>query len=317
MPSLQDAAIIAVRDCMGAKAGESMLVIMDEGTHRIGRALFEAGRLLGLEAMVVEMLPRTRNGEEPPRGIAEIMKHVDIVLAPTSKSLSHTVAREEASKAGVRCATLPGISEECMARCLAADYHAVAARSRKYADILTRGSSVRITNADGTDLTLVLDGRSGEPDTGILREPGAFGNLPAGEAYIAPVEGKANGVFVADGAMAGQEYVGEKVRIRVENGYAVDISGGKAAEVLESIIAPLGLAARNIAELGIGTNERAVLTGSVLEDEKVMGTIHIAIGDNSHMGGIVSVPSHLDGIVLAPTVVIDGVTIMESGKFTD
>ena len=274
-------------------------------------------RSAGLEAMLVEMLPRTRNGEEPPRGIAEIMKHVDIVLAPTSKSLSHTVAREEASRAGVRCATLPGITDDCMARCLAADYAAVAARSRKYADILTRGSNVRITNADGTDLLLVIEGRRGEPDTGILHERGAFGNLPAGEAYIAPLEGKASGVFVADGAMAGREYVGDKICIEVEGGYAVAIEGGEAAKALETIIAPLGMAARNIAELGIGTNEMAVLTGSVLEDEKVMGTIHIAIGDNSHMGGVVSVPSHLDGIVLAPTVVVDGVTIMESGKFTD
>lgn len=316
MPGLQDAAIIAVRDCMGAKLGECMLVIMDEGTRRVGSALFDAGRALGLEAMAVEMLPRTRNGEEPPKAIAEIMKHVDLLLAPTSKSLSHTVAREEASRAGVRCATLPGITEECMARCLAADYSAVAARSHKYADILTRGSSVRITNDDGTDLTLVIEGRTGEPDTGILHERGAFGNLPAGEAYIAPLEGKASGVFVADGAMAGSEFVGDKIRIRVESGYAVEISGGRAAQALEAIIAPLGVAARNIAELGIGTNERAILTGSVLEDEKVMGTIHIAIGDNSHMGGVVSVPSHLDGIVLAPTVTVDGVAIMESGKFT-
>ncbi len=317
MPGLDDAATIAVMGCMGAKPGESMLIIVDEGTRRIGSALFDAGRSAGLEAMLVEMLPRTRNGEEPPRGIAEIMKHVDIVLAPTSKSLSHTVAREEASRAGVRCATLPGITDDCMARCLAADYAAVAARSRKYADILTRGSNVRITNADGTDLLLVIEGRRGEPDTGILHERGAFGNLPAGEAYIAPLEGKASGVFVADGAMAGREYVGDKICIEVEGGYAVAIEGGEAAKALETIIAPLGMAARNIAELGIGTNEMAVLTGSVLEDEKVMGTIHIAIGDNSHMGGVVSVPSHLDGIVLAPTVVVDGVTIMESGKFTD
>ena len=115
----------------------------------------------------------------------------------------------------------------------------------------------------------------------------------------------------------GPRTVGSKITIRVKDGYAVEIEGGDAAEALRSVIDPLGKPARNVAELGIGTNDKAVLTGSVLEDEKVMGTIHIALGDNSHMGGVVCVPSHLDGIVLAPTVVVDGVTIMESGQFTD
>lgn len=317
MSDLMEAARIAVRDCMGAREGESLLVISDEGTRSIGRALFDVGREMGLEAMIVEMLPRTRNGEEPPKAIAEIMKHVDILLIPTSKSLSHTVAREEACRNGVRCATLPGISEDCMARTLAADYSKVAARSRKYADILTAGSSVTITNADGTDITMKLDGRTSWPDTGILHTAGDFGNLPAGEAYIAPVEGTANGVFVVDGAMAGSRYVGEKIKLHVENGYATRIEGDEAARALEAIIAPLPMDARNIAELGIGTNDRAVITGKVLEDEKVMGTIHIAIGDNSHMGGVIAVPSHLDGIVHSPTVVVDGVTIMKSGKFID
>lgn len=317
MSSLQEAALIAVRDCMGAKPGESLLVIVDEGTRAVGEVLFDAGRSLGLESMIVEMLPRTRNGEEPPKAIAEIMKHVDILMAPTSKSLSHTVAREEACRQGVRCATLPGITEECMARCLAADYARIAARSQKYADILTRASTVRITNAEGTDITLNLQGREAGADTGILHNHGDFGNLPAGEAYIAPLEGTANGVFVCDGSMVGPKYVGSKITIRVKDGYAVEIEGGDAAEALRSVIDPLGKPARNVAELGIGTNDKAVLTGSVLEDEKVMGTIHIALGDNSHMGGVVCVPSHLDGIVLAPTVVVDGVTIMESGQFTD
>jgi len=201
-----------------------------------------------------------------------------------------------------------------MARTLGADYAAVGARSRKYADVLTRGATVRITNGEGTDITMSLAGRTGNPDTGVYRNPGDFGNLPAGEAYIAPLEGTANGVFVVDGAMAGAGYLGERIKIHVRDGYATDIEGGAAAIALREMIDPLGRPARNIAELGIGTNERAMITGTVLEDEKVMGTIHIALGDNSHMGGTVAVPSHLDGIVLAPTVVVDGVTIMESGK---
>ncbi|HPQ02700.1 MAG TPA: aminopeptidase, partial [Bacillota bacterium] len=299
-----------------ARSGEDVLVIMDKGTRTVGMALFEAAVSLGCEAMVVEIIPRKMNGEEPPEPVGEMMKHVDIVLAPTSKSITHTVARGNACKAGARVATLPGITEDCMTRALVADYDEVAKRAEKYARILTDGKIVRITNADGTDISMSLEGRVGMADTGIYRDPGQSGNLPAGEAFIAPVEGTANGVFVADGAMAGPEFAGTKIRITVANGYATSIEGGEAARTIEKMISPLGMPARNIAELGIGVNDRAKITGQVLEDEKVMGTIHIALGDNSNFGGNVRVASHLDGIVVAPTVEVDGVVIMDSGKFT-
>ena len=314
MSGLREAALVAVRDCMGAKPGETLLVVMDSGTRNVGCALHQAAVEIGCEAMAIEMIQRRSHGEEPPAPVATIMKHVDIVLAPTSKSISHTRARAVACAAGARCATLPGITEDCMARTLGADYAAVGARSRKYADVLTRGATVRITNGEGTDITMSLAGRAGNPDTGVYHSPGDFGNLPAGEAYIAPLEGTANGIFVVDGAMAGAGYLGERIKIHVRDGYAAEIEGSAAAAALQEMVSPLGLPARNIAELGIGTNEKAMITGTVLEDEKVMGTIHIALGDNSHMGGTVAVPSHLDGIVLAPTVVVDGVTIMDSGK---
>ncbi len=314
MSGLRKAAFVAVRDLMGARPGESVLVVMDSGTRGVGCALHQAAIELGCEAMIIEMIPRTSHGEEPPAPIAHIMRHVDIVLAPTSKSISHTRARSEACAAGARCATLPGITEDCMERTLGADYASVGARSRKYAEMLTRGSTVRITNGEGTDITMSLVGRAGSADTGVYHNPGDFGNLPAGEAYIAPLEGTANGVFVVDGAMVGAHYLGERVKISVSDGYVTDIEGGAVARALHDMIDPLGRAARNIAELGIGTNEKARITGTVLEDEKVMGTIHIALGDNSHMGGNVAVPSHLDGIVLAPTVILDGVTVIQSGK---
>ncbi|MCR4426018.1 MAG: aminopeptidase, partial [Firmicutes bacterium] len=133
-------------------------------------------------------------------------------------------------------------------------------------------------------------------------------------AYIAPVEGTANGVIVVDGAMAGIGITENPITLEVRDGLVTRILGGPAARQLEDLIAPLGAPARNIAELGIGTNDRARLTGRVLEDEKVMGTIHLAIGDNSHFGGKVAVPSHLDGIILSPTLVIDGKSVMVNGE---
>ena len=109
---------------MGAKAGESILVVTDEPLRPIGYALRQAAKDLGHEVMLVEILPRHTNGEEPPPQVAEMMAKMDVVLCPTSKSLTHTDARRAASAAGARVGTLPGVTEDIMVRCMNADYTA-------------------------------------------------------------------------------------------------------------------------------------------------------------------------------------------------
>ncbi len=69
-----------------------------------------------------------------------------------------------------------------------------------------------------------------------------------------------------------------------------------------------------IAELGIGTNEKAQLTGNVIEDEKLLGTAHVAFGASEAIGGRIQVPVHLDCVVLRPTVTIDGAEIVRDGE---
>ncbi len=248
------------------------------------------------------------------------MMLVDVILIPTSKSLSHTDSRREASKKGVRIATLPGITEDTMARTLNTDYYEIAKRSQKIAEILTRGSKVRITTARGTDVTLVVNGRKGYADTGLNHNPGDFSNLPAGEGYTAPLEGKAGGVIVIDGSMAGVGKLKDKdrcevIRIVVKKGFAIEITGGEAANKLLSLMQPLGKLAFNVAELGVGTNDKAQVVGNVLEDEKAIGTVHIAFGDNKSMGGTIRVASHLDGVIMEPTVYVDDEIIMKDGNF--
>jgi leucyl aminopeptidase (aminopeptidase T) len=130
MDKLMSAAMIAVRDCMAVKEGENVLIITDEPLRKIGYALWEAAGSLGAEAVITEIIPRKSNGEEPPATVGEFMKLFDAVLIPTEKSLSHTESRRNASKAGVRIATLPGITEDTMVRTLNADYEKIAERSK-------------------------------------------------------------------------------------------------------------------------------------------------------------------------------------------
>ncbi|HHW14994.1 MAG TPA: aminopeptidase [Firmicutes bacterium] len=310
----QAAAQVAVRDCLAVKPGESVLVVTDAPLAEIGRVLWEASREAGAEAVLCEIIPRREHAEEPPALVAEAMKRADVVFCPTSKSLSHTQARHQACLAGARVATLPNIRPETFLRALAADYAAISRRSRRVAEILTQRQTVHLTTPAGTDLVFSLAGREAHPDTGLCHAPGSFSNLPAGEAFIAPVEGTANGVVVVDGTMFEMRLDREPLRLVFKDGVAVEIEGGEAAEELRALVDRLGPAAATLAELGVGTNERAQLCGSPLEDEKVLGTVHLAVGDNSTFGGRNRVASHQDGILLKPTLVVDGLTVLENGR---
>ena len=315
LTSLDKASIIAIRDCMGAKPGESILVITDENKREIGLSLYKNALNLGHEAVLLEMKSRKINGEEPPQQIAEMMQKFDIVLCPTTKSLTHTDARRNASAKGARIATFPGITKEVMIRGLNADYKKIAALTLKLKRLFEKTKIIRVTSPNGTDISMDITGRMAIPSKGLFHKKGEGGNLPTGETFAAPLEGKSNGVFVVDGSMAGIGVIKKiPIKIEVEKGFATKITGGIEAKKLIAMLDKVGKNARNIAEIGIGTNDKAKLSGLLLEDEKVLGTVHIALGDNKTMGGKVHVPIHLDGVILKPTVYFDNKIIMKSGK---
>ncbi|MBU1499725.1 aminopeptidase, partial [Patescibacteria group bacterium] len=197
---------------------------------------------------------------------------------------------------------------------LSADYTKIAQLSTKLAQILTGADIARLTSPAGTNMRFDLTGRKGFADTGIYTKKGDWGNLPAGEACIGPIEGQTQGVLVINGAIAGIK-LDQPIKVAIKNGLATKITGGKAAKNLIKTLDQIGTKARNIAELGIGTNPLAKLSSDILEAEKVFGTCHVALGSNISYGGQVDVPFHSDGIVLNSTLQIDAKIIIKAGKF--
>lgn len=298
--------------CMDVKAGENVLVITDDAKWSIGNALYQAAKELGADAMLVTMTPRQVSGQEPPAAIAAAMLAADVVLCPMSTSITHTRAKIEATEAGARIATMPNISEDMFSQgAMTADYDRVMELTLRVTKLLSEASTARIEK-DGHVLTLDLSGRPGIPSPGVYREKGQAGNLPSGEAYIAPLENGSNGTMVIDGSMVGVGLLSEPLTVTVKKGKLKEITGADAGK--------LGILLKNeknatLCELGIGTNYAARLTGVILEDEKAYHTVHIAFGTNTGFGGINKADCHMDGIIKNPTLYLDDLLVMEDGEF--
>lgn len=261
------------------------------------------------------------SGAEPPAYISEAMLNYNVIIMLTTNSLSHTDARRNATNKGARIASMPGFTESMLkpGGPMDVDYNMIAAEARKLSEEASKKNLIKVLSADGVHLTLEKQSRKFIVDDGLYTEPGRWGNLPAGEVYCAPIEGTANGVlYIRRGWYPN---LIEDMKLTVENGYVKEVTGGgKIGEYFRRL---LGLhhtehdeklkARRCIAEFGIGANPKAKKTDNILEAEKIKGTIHVAIGDNSHFGGLNKADIHIDFIFPNVSVWLDDYKIIENG----
>jgi leucyl aminopeptidase (aminopeptidase T) len=312
-PALDEGARVTVAR-LGVGAEDRFLVVSNPGTASIAPALEQAARQSTSSVRALEFAPTGRHGLEPPAEVAAAMAEATAMALVTRYSLSHTNARLTATRNGARVASMPDVTEDMFRRTIPIDYDHLETLGRSLASQLTGAEVCQITAPAGTDVELSLRGREGRSDDGDLAGAGAFGNMPAGEAYIAPDEHGGHGTIVFDASVASSGLLDQPITVHFEAGRAVRIEGGLEADTLAATLDSGGPAGRVIAELGIGTNPGATITGRILEDEKVEGTIHIAFGTNTGIGGQNESSVHIDGVITRPTVALDGRVIMRDGR---
>jgi leucyl aminopeptidase (aminopeptidase T) len=258
---------------------------------------------LHAEGLLEKLLVKAANPDEIAHAKAIVLTYSSdvarIIIALSNNSTSHTRYRALACAAGCRFASLPHFDPEMFHTSMTVDWHALAARTATLVEAVNQAEWIRVTTPNGTDMMICTQGRTAGGDDGLLTVPGSFGNLPAGEAYLAPLEGKSYGTMVIEWGPTSK--LAEPLRLNIENGAVVRIDGNDPLrDRLEGKFAE-NVNCRNIAELGIGTNDKANRPDNVLEAEKILGTIHIALGDNSGFGGTVSAPFHEDYVFYQPT----------------
>ena len=311
--SIDKACKIILKDCMNLKSNESCLIVTDSKLKPIGNALYRNSLKIAKQSKLILVPIPESHGTEPPRNVADEMLEYNVILLATTKSLSHTKARHNAIKNGARAASMPGITTDMMNRALNVDFNKIKSINKKLILKLKNKNKIKITTKKGTNMEFYLKGRKWLGDDGIMTKKKAFSNLPSGEIFIAPLENKTNGIIVVDASVYGIGKVDKNIEIKVKNGFIADINGGKTAVQFKKLLK--NRLYKNVAELGIGTNYKAKITGNVLEDEKAAGTCHIAFGNNRHFGGKVDVPFHVDVVVKKPTIYADKTLLIKDGKF--
>ncbi len=228
-----------------------------------------------------------------------------VVVAFPYFSTTHTFYRKVLTDHfGVRYASMPLFDPSMFLTSMDVDWDYVARLSRDIAEILTEGEWVHVRSEYGTDIEFSIKGRKGIPDTGLFHNPGDFGNLPAGEAFIAPVENEAYGRLVI--LYAPDRPLERPLTFKFIGGGVEDIEGFEEyRNFIEDIFKRMP-EARFIAEFGVGTNPKASRPDNLLEAEKILGTVHVAIGDNHTFGGTNRVGFHTDYVVFEPTVLVGG-----------
>jgi len=306
-------AVNLLRVCANAKPSEQVLIVTDSATDPgIASTIMAAASQLGIEANAVTMKPRALPGDEPPPPVVAAMLCADVILCPTSRTLYHTNARTDACKRGARFISMAGATMSVLASgAMLTNFPKREKVLNHLVKRLSRAKHIQVTNLGGTNLHFDVRGRRGRGVSGMARRPGEVTGTPDIEAYVAPVEQETNGVLIVDGSTSVTGVVQQPMKITIKRGFALRIVGGADAFQLRRILRKAGSrASYRVAEFGIGLNPLARIRGAIIEDEGKLGTAHVALGDNTRLGGRNSAPVHIDLVIKNPIVRLDGAVVL-------
>jgi leucyl aminopeptidase (aminopeptidase T) len=310
-----------ILDLTRVEKEDKVLILCDYKTAGVGRLLASVAYQMGA-LPILTILPPLPVETPPPDPVSQMGLRVDALIAAMSTNIAHSALRVEALKKGIKVTMTPQLDEKFLAEdAFDIDFHAWRPKVEKMAELVTRAKVARVTTPGGTDLTLGIEGRKGQAFHGFA-EDGMLSSPPNIEVNCGPVEGTAEGRFVADVALDilppeyGFVLVDEPIEVEVGRGLATAIKGGREARALREVLEATGDPnVYNIAELGIGMNPKCRADGRPLMNEGTLGNIHIGIGTNEYFpGGKVRAAAHLDLVMAQATLELDEVAAMKDGK---
>jgi len=314
-----------IRTCLQVRREEDVLVITDPDTAEVGQALYEEAARVTDRILLVMMPPTQKTGKEPPLPVSDIMRKNRVIIIATEDSLTHTRARQQATKEGARIVSMPGIGRIAFeSGGMTADYNTLQREISGMGSVFRRKRRVRVKSEAGTDVEFITGDRWILEDNGICNRPGQIANLPAGKVFVLPKEKSMKGTIVIDGSWDGR-MLEDPLSFQIEEGLVTGISGGELAEEINEVfeVAKSGVRSTKrdlvwtVAEFGFGMNPKATkLVGNKVEDLVVRGSSYFGFGDNTHIGGGARVGIHLRGSLIGPEVPLEDSVIVSEGKIS-
>jgi len=326
MDEMISAASGAVDFIFHPSADDKILILTDSYSSSIANAFRQAFVSKGCKIEIYEINNNDRPLTEIPQALEKMLAGKTIVLN-ILKAFPEEIAfrikwifkvkENKLAKLG----HMPGINEEMMLNSVNIDFEEMKSTAGKIINILNGADRLHITTEKGTDLLLGVKGRIFIEDIGV--KPGEDCNLPCGEIYCAPLETEADGIVVFDASIGDIGVLNYPLKVYVSKGRITKFESDNIDLVKRiSILQDVDKDAMVIGELGIGVNPGARITGNMLEDEKSLGTAHIAFGNNADFtgGGNNHSKIHRDYLFYKPTIEVSyaegkNKVLMKHGEF--
>jgi leucyl aminopeptidase (aminopeptidase T) len=307
---------------LNAQEGDDILIVTDTKVDpQVWSVINNAARSMGFNSSVALIPPTGTTQGNPPDPIGDAILSTDYCLLITSNAMIHSDFGIEAQRSGVKMQAMEELTIDMLGGPAAsADYEKMAEEAKELEQVFNAGERIEVTTPHGTEIEASLEDRNGFGIAGeISHHPGLpefnTSAFPDGEVSISPIEGTTNGTIVWDVSMHEIGLLDSPIEADVEDGYVTEIRGGREAEKFKSMLeSGNNPEVYNIAEIALGINPKAEITGIMRVDKKARGFIHMAVGANNDTGGTVEAPLHIDGMMSEATLKIDGNVISKDGS---
>ncbi len=315
---------IAVRNMARVSPGENLLVLADTWTDMdIAEACLTAGLNAGADTQLL-VIPRmaptdTTEFNDAVRG-AIAGANVILGLCPTM--FVEKSATSDARKNGTRIAStnVAGMEDFAIEGICDVDYERMVDVAGRVGEIWQETELCRVTSALGTDISFDLRRRPIDIGDGIASEPGEADFFPGVSVANAPIESTISGVIVVDGNIPPGRLVNAPVQVYLEDGIITRIEGGADASQLRAHFEASGdPVAKHLCHFTLGLNPRAQTSGSVHQDEHVLGAITFGFGeqDPAFGGTVPDCGVHCDLVLTTARIEVDGEIMCEDNKLCE
>jgi leucyl aminopeptidase (aminopeptidase T) len=312
MTSNEKAARLIFKDCLNVEPHESLHIVAEETFSDVADVLWKRARMSTRFAQITLFSHQFSNYLGLPPSLYNSLGNSDCVVILSPNLISERLF-DSARQKGTRILLLTNATRTLFEHLLKINFQKIATLSRRIADIFSIGKTLVLNSPNGTDVKINLVKTKGRAVTGQAKENGQITTLPAGEACVT-LTSNVEGDIILDRICGQTKGLNKPITLKIKNGVLTQVKGSQEAEQLRKAIRRFGNSGRKINELGIGTNDNVTFGQSQLGDEKVYGTAHIAIGEYQITKVHGKIIQAIKGVIVKPTISIDGKMILEDGK---